>query len=108
MTFREIQLQVRELNQEFAKLEQRKWGVEGTMIELMKQIGDLAKRLMVFENFKSRETNPDFATNKENIGDELADIVSVCMRLADEYDIDLEEAIMKSVTNAKEVLKKVQ
>lgn len=35
----------------FEKIEGRPWGVEGATIELIKQVGELAKYVMVVENY---------------------------------------------------------
>ncbi|MFH1841074.1 MAG: hypothetical protein ABH807_02880 [Candidatus Shapirobacteria bacterium] len=35
----------------FATVEQRPWGIEGCMIELTKQVGELAKSVMMLENY---------------------------------------------------------
>ena len=42
---------------EFERVEQRPWGIEGAMIELSKQVGDLSKRVMTAEKYylRSRE-----------------------------------------------------
>lgn len=80
----------------FNEVEQRKWGVEATMIELAKQAGDLAKHIMVQEKYylKEREGKPEYKTTKQNLGDELADIFFCLVRLADLYRIDLEKALV--------------
>ena len=78
MTFREAIELFRSIYQRFEKIEGRRWGVEGAMIELVKQVGELAKHIMVAERyyFAGREHMPGYRTNKEIIGDELADIFS--------------------------------
>jgi NTP pyrophosphatase (non-canonical NTP hydrolase) len=76
----------------FQEKEQREWGAEGNVMELAKQVGDLAKRIMVFEKyyFKSRENDPEYKTTKKEIADELADIIWMAIRLSRHYDIDIE------------------
>jgi len=87
--------QTREMISQFQEIEQKPWGVEGAMIELSKQVGDLSKHIMVQEKYylKSRESQPDYATTKENIADELFDIWFCLIRIADHYKIDLEQTI---------------
>ena len=55
------------------------------MIELMKQVGDLSKHVMMIEKYylPARQTDPAYITTTENIGDELADIFYCLIRLAD-------------------------
>jgi uncharacterized protein len=82
----------------FDEIEERPWTVETTMIELMKQVGDLSKRLMMYENyyFTQRAGNPNYTTSKEKIANELADIFHCLVRIADHYGIDLEDAHIKA------------
>lgn len=82
----------------FEKIEQRKWGTEATMIELNKQVGDLAKHVMVWEKYylRARATKPEYKTTKKNIADELADIFFCLVRLADLYKINLEKALIEA------------
>ncbi len=77
----------------FEKIEGRPWGLEGAMIELSKQVGDLAKLVMVEEGyyFPGR-----YNSDVELIGDELADIFAAVIRIADHYEIDLAEAHVKA------------
>jgi len=97
-TFQELSEITENVIREFERAEQRSWGVEGTMIELSKQLGDLAKHIMVSEKYyvPKRGKNPNYATTKEDIADELADIFYCIIRLAKAHDIDLEEAILKA------------
>ncbi|HEY3110933.1 MAG TPA: hypothetical protein VGL23_19405 [Chloroflexota bacterium] len=64
------------------------------MIELVKQVGDLARHVMVAERYylADRDQDPAYATTRERIGDELADILYCVVRLADHYRVDLERA----------------
>lgn len=82
----------------FEKVEQRKWGIEANVVELVKQVGDLAKHVMVQEKYylKEREGKPEYKTNKQDIADELADIFFCLVRLADLYKIDLEKALFEA------------
>jgi NTP pyrophosphatase (non-canonical NTP hydrolase) len=75
----------------FDEREQRRWGVEASLIELVKQVGDLARRVMMAESYylPDRANDPWYATTTEKIGDELADILSCVIRLADLYGVDL-------------------
>ena len=82
----------------FEKVEQRPWTVEVIMLELMKQVGDLSKHVMMYEKYylPERENSPEYKTNIEDIGDELADIFYCIIRLAEHYNIDLAEAHLKA------------
>ena len=63
------------------------------MIELSKQVGDLAKLVLVGEGYYF----PDrYESSAELIGDELADIFAAVIRIADYYEIDLVDAHAKA------------
>ena len=98
MTFQEAIDLFRSVYKRFEKVEQRSWGVEGATIELVKQVGELAKHIMVAERyyFEARDTMPQYATDKQKIGDELADIFAMLIRIADYYHIDLVEAHLQA------------
>lgn len=98
-TFKEHFDNTRKLYQLFESVEQKPWGIEGSMMELSKQVGDLAKRVMVAEKYyiKVREKDPEYLASKDKIADELFDIWFCLVRIADYYKIDLEEAINKIV-----------
>lgn len=94
-SFQELLRQTQEMISQFQKVEQKSWGVEGSMIELSKQVGDLAKRVMVAEKYylKSRENNTEYKASKEKIADELFDIWFCLIIIADYYKIDFEQSI---------------
>lgn len=98
----------REIIERFEKIEGKKWGVEVSMIELAKQIGDLSALVMSQEGYypaKRGEDNPKYDSTKEKIGDELADILFMIIRLADFYNIDLEDAHYKALADADKYLR---
>lgn len=84
----------RDVYHRFEKIEGRPWGVEGATIELVKQVGELAKYVMIVENyyFSGRDKQSGYEANKEKIGNELADVIAQVIRIADHYQIDLVEA----------------
>jgi NTP pyrophosphatase (non-canonical NTP hydrolase) len=97
----------RAVYQRFSKIEGRPWGAEGATIELVKQVGEMAKYVMVMERyyFPQRQTNAErYEADKEKLGDELADILAQLIRLADHYQIDLVDAYLKAQQEAAESL----
>ena len=62
------------------------------------RIGELAKQVMVTERyyFAGRDKMAGYETSKEIIGDELADIFAMVIRIADHYGIDLVEAHVRA------------
>ncbi len=107
-TFEEAVNKARAIIKRFEKIEGKQWGVDGSMIELSKQIGDLSSLVMVQEGYYPAcrdKDNPKYQANKEKIGDELADILFMVMRIADLYEIDLEDAHFKALRDASEYLR---
>ena len=60
------------------------------MIELSKQVGELAKQVMLKEGYYA--FTADAADVDTRLGNEMADVIAQVMRLADFYHIDLEQA----------------
>lgn len=94
MTFAEMQEMYRGIVHRFHKIELRPWRAEGAMIELSKQVGELAKQVMVKEKYYALTGEVDDVD--ECLGNEMADVIAQVMRLADHYGIDLEEAFVKA------------
>jgi hypothetical protein len=65
----------------FDERERRPWGIEATVIELVKQVGDLARHVMMAESYylPDRANDPRYATTAAEIGGELADILYCLM-----------------------------
>lgn len=95
LSFQEAIKLTESIVERFEKIEGKKWGAEGSLIELQKQVGELSKLLMVYEKyyFPDRDKiDVHYEANEEKIADELADIFSTIIRLAKHYGIDLEKA----------------
>ena len=93
-TFQEMEKMYEEVVKRFNKIELRAWNAEGGMIELSKQVGELAKQVMIKERYYALEGEvPDV---DERLGNEMADVVAQVMRLADFYKIDLEKAFIEA------------
>lgn len=97
-TFQELIEITRAVIRAFDAAEQRPWTIEATMVELMKQMGDLAKHVMVAERYylPDREHAPEYETTTDDIADELADILYCVIRVAEHYHIDLEAAHLQA------------
>jgi len=107
ITFKEIIQKTQEVIDTFKQVEQRPWGIEGNMIELTKQVGELAKNVMVLETYylADRKSDPNYnKASKDEIGNELSDILFMIIRIANHYHIDLEQAHMRELELAKKSL----
>lgn len=91
-TFSEMREMYREVVRRFNKIELKEWKAEGTMMELSKQVGELSREVMIKEKYYAY--TDDMADVKVRIGNEMADVIAQVMRLADYYDIDLEQAFI--------------
>ncbi len=93
-TFAEMQEMYREVVKRFNKIELQEWRAEGAMIELSKQVGELAKQVMIKEKYYALEGDvPDV---DKRLGNEMADVIAQVMRLAEHYQIDLEKAFIEA------------
>lgn len=93
-TFAEMEDLYREVVKRFQKIELRDWKAEGAMIELAKQVGELARQVMIKEKYyalEGEDPNVD-----QRLGNEMADVIAQIMRLADYYKIDLEKAFIEA------------
>jgi NTP pyrophosphatase (non-canonical NTP hydrolase) len=97
-TFHDLIEMARKVIAAFDRVERRPWTIEATTIELAKQVGDLARRIMVRERYylPDRDQRPDYQTSIDGIGDELADILYCLIRIAEHYQIDLEAAHIRA------------
>jgi len=103
LTPQEIVERTRVIIKRFEQVEGKPWGAEGGTIELMKQVGELSRLVMGQEGyyFKNRDKlDAHYLVTKEKIGDELADILYIIIRLADHYQIDLFDAHLKALDEA--------
>lgn len=104
MTFNEAIQLYRDIYKRFEKVEGKPWGINGATIELAKQVGDLAKLIMLKEDYYATcAKKPENLEDK--IGDELADILGQIIRIADFYNIDLENAHIQARIGEDECLK---
>lgn len=96
MSFAEMEEMYRDVVKRFRKIELQEWNAEGAMIELSKQVGELAKQVMIKERYYALEG--EAGDVDERLGNEMADVIAQVMRLADFYKIDLEEAFVRART----------
>ena len=100
-SFQELIGMTRTVIAAFDAAEQRPWTIEASIIEMMKQVGDLSRHVMMAERYylEDRATHPSYQTSQEDIADELADILYCVIRVAEHYHIDLEQAHLQARRN---------
>ena len=92
----------------FQKIEGKPWGVEGAVIELVKQVGQLSALVMNREGyyFPDRDKlDAKYTATDDKLADELVDIMFAVVRIADHYGIDLVAANSKTRKSEDEFLK---
>jgi hypothetical protein len=98
---------IRKVITRFQKIEGKPWGVEGAVIELSKQVGQLAALVMNREGYyyaDREKLNASYTSTNDKIADELADIMSAIVRIADHYGIDLVATNIKTRQDEDEFL----
>lgn len=94
MTFTEMQEMYKGIVERFNKIELQEWKAEGAMIELSKQVGELAKQVMIKEKYYA--LTGEVTDVDERLGNEMADVIAQVIRLASHYGIDLEKAFIEA------------
>ncbi|HEY0475137.1 MAG TPA: MazG nucleotide pyrophosphohydrolase domain-containing protein [Kribbella sp.] len=102
MEFEEMRAAARAVRREYAALEERRygrsWSREELMLGFLGDVGDLAKLVQGKEGVRPRE---DLDAAFEH---ELADCLWSVMVLADAYDVDLEAAFVRTMSELRERL----
>jgi uncharacterized protein YabN with tetrapyrrole methylase and pyrophosphatase domain len=73
----------------------------------MKQIGELSALVMMQERYYAADRDkddPKYQTSKEKIADELSDLLFMTIRIADFYEINLENAHLKALKDSEKYL----
>ena len=104
MEFNKLIDKTREVIKGFENIEPKKWTPEIMLTDLAKQLGEVSKQIMMLEKnyIPQREKNPKYAYSKEELADELSDILFMIIRISDYYGIDLEKAHIRELEKAKE------
>lgn len=98
-SFDDVINEIRKSISRFQTIEGKPWGVEGSLIELAKQVGELSALVMNQEGyyFAGRDKlNSKYDSSEDRIADELADIMFAVVRIADHYGIDLAATNIKT------------
>jgi NTP pyrophosphatase (non-canonical NTP hydrolase) len=72
-------------------------GPEKSFLLFVEEVGELAKSIRKITGLAIEQNNPDkpvlpTATQMQNIGEEMADVLSYLLELANHFNIDLEQA----------------
>ena len=67
-----------------------------TFHHLIEEIGELSREIQKEKNDWRKE-----GFNKEKLGEELIDVLGICLMLAQDYDINIEETFKKKISKLK-------
>ncbi len=102
VTVAEFRQQARELRELFAKFEQqkgvKKWSREIILQGFIGDVGDLTKLCMATDGYRL------IPNTKQKLAHELSDCLWSILTLAEMYDVDIEDAYLKTVQQLKEDL----
>lgn len=85
----------------FDQVEPRHWGVEAMVVELCGEVGTLSDSVMIKEGYRELRDG-----TKLDIEDDIADIIFMIIRIANYYDINLEESYQRMLDETREKLEK--
>ncbi len=88
MSLEEIKKRSQYLFQRFEKIEPKRWTIEGSVMELATEVGDLTEIVLRKEYYKQNI----YEDLDYQIRDEISDVLFVLMRIADYYNINLDDA----------------
>jgi NTP pyrophosphatase (non-canonical NTP hydrolase) len=94
--FNELQKEIIQIMQEIDNKIGLKRNIETTFIHLTEEIGEIA-RVIYKEKIKNNGN-----INKENLSDEIADVLILTITLGHLEEIDFEEALKKKIKKLKE------
>lgn len=85
-----------ELMNKIAEVEPSRWTAEGSVLELVRQVGDLSELTLKRKFYESRGSDKNF---DGEIADELVDILLIILYLADQYKLDLDKSLKTALEN---------
>jgi len=88
MSLEEIKKSSRSLFDRFKEVEPKRWTIEGSVMELATEVGDLTEIILRKEYYKQNI----YEDLDYQIRDEISDVLFVLMRIADYYQINLDDA----------------
>ncbi len=93
---KQMQKQVVDIFKKYQSQGTKMWTCETASHDLQYQIGKLSKCILQLKNYRYRENLTDEEI-KENLADELVDIMAEVLFIADELNIDLDKSWEKMI-----------
>ncbi len=85
----------------YSQVETRPWGVEAMCVELCGEIGTLAESIMIKEGYRPIRDGTEI-----DLDDDIVDIVFMLIRIADYYNINLEESYRKMLDETRQKIER--
>ncbi len=90
MEIKELQKRVLEVEKKWAAKKGFEFTEEISIIHLMEEVGEIARQLF------NKKARPEYF-NKENLKEEVIDVILVSLCLADKLDINLSEELINKI-----------
>jgi len=101
MAVEELKPKVRKFLERFSSVEPKRWSIEGSIMELATEVGDLTELVLRKEYYKKNIYDDlDY-----QIRDELADILFILINIADLYDINIDSSFEEMLGSLDDKLK---
>ena len=102
MDFKELQDKVMQNAVNYGKKYNIKIDEDFALFKLYEEVGELAQAVLIHRKKSRPEKHISFDKSKQNLAEELADVVGMAIVNAKLLDIDLEKAINKKWINKEE------
>lgn len=88
----------------FRKEQLRPWPIEALIIELSGEVGTLSDTIMIKEEYRKPRNDDDI-----DLEDDISDILFILILIASYYDIDIEDAYKRMLSETKlRLIKNIQ
>ncbi len=99
--FKKMTAKAVEIRSLYSQTDPKQWEVEQVFMGLVKDIGELSKKIMIKSGYRS-DSEIDIKTA---LGHELVDILYSLLVIADKTGVDLEKVFWENMTNLENKLK---
>lgn len=80
--------------EKYYKIKNPEQGILGRTVKLSEEVGELSAEVLHSMSLQRKEKA---ASNKENLSEEVADVLFTTLFIADKFDVDVRAAIQKKI-----------